>query len=254
MGGVSLGENNKHANQLTVGILGGLGPEATVECYKSIIDQTPAKNDQEHLHILIDNNPKIPDRTKAILKGGSSPVPKMKTSARRLQVAGADFLIIPCNTAHYFLEKIEKAIEIPILNMVQATVNELTDATSAGLLATSGTIKTGLYQNYVKGQAEIITPSQKYQEVVMEVIYGEEGIKSGYKNERLKEKLLAAINHLKEKGAEAIISGCTEIRLVLETSDLEGTKLLLPIDIVARETVHRALMGERPKYLDDDFH
>ncbi|GAH53208.1 unnamed protein product, partial [marine sediment metagenome] len=104
-----------------IGILGGMGPEATVDLFHKIIKFTPAKKDQDHFRIIIDNNPKIPDRTAAILGKGEDPLPALQETARNLEKAGVDFIIIPCNTAHYFLPQIQKSVNIPVLNMIEET-------------------------------------------------------------------------------------------------------------------------------------
>jgi len=104
-----------------IGILGGMGPEATVALYKRILDRTPAKRDQDHLRVIIDSNPKIPDRTAAIVGKGESPLPMMTEGVRNLERVGADFLIIPCNTAHHWLSELRKAVSIPIIDMVGET-------------------------------------------------------------------------------------------------------------------------------------
>jgi len=223
-----------------VGILGGMGPEATLECYESIIDHTPARTDQEHLHIIVDNNSGIPDRTKAILSDGEDPLPLLISSAKRLETAGADFLVIPCNTAHYFIDSIREVIDIPLLNMIRATLEDLPRDSRAGLLATTGTIETGIYENYARRGIEMIYPEREYQRMVMNAIYGEKGIKAGYKSSELKESLINVTNHLRERGASRIIAGCTEIRLVLDYSDLPDIELLKPIDIIAKRAIKRA--------------
>lgn len=242
-----MGRDRLYEKQM-IGILGGMGPEATVECYKSIIDQTPAETDQQHLPIVIINNPQIPDRTEAILYDGASPVPTLRESAKRLEGAGADFIIMPCNTAHYFVDKIEQYIEIPILNMIKATIDALDPGSTVGLLATNGTIKTGIYEDYSQEKVDLVTPQKQYQEIVMEVIYGKKGIKAGYKNQALKKKLLTVVEAMKEKGATATIAACTEIRLVLSDSDLDDMEmdLLTPIDIVSKEAIALARKG-RPR-------
>ncbi len=217
-----------------------MGPEATRECFDSVIKHTPAKKDQDHLQVIIDNNPQIPDRTEAILGEGKSPVPLLRRSARRLEKAGADFIIMPCNTAHYFVDEVRKSVDIPILDMVKATVNKLSPGSKTGLMATTGTIKTSIYQEYAQKGVDIITPSERYQEIVMKVIYGKNGIKAGYKNERLKKKLKVVAKHLKEKGVKSIIAGCTEIRLVLNQADLSDLDLITPIDVIAKKAVSRA--------------
>lgn len=230
---------NKTSSQLITGILGGMGPEATLECFKSIINQTPAETDQEHLPVIIDNNPQIPDRTEAILQDGVSPVPLLQKSALRLEKAGAGFIIIPCNTAHYFIDEVEKVVDIPILNMIMATIEKLQPNSIAGLLATSGTIETGVYEKYSRerGNVDIVTPKERDQNIVMEVIYGEKGIKAGYKTKNHKNKLLKVVAGLKKRGAQAIIAGCTEIRLVLSSSDLDNLNLLTPIDIISKRAI-----------------
>jgi len=230
-------KNNKRG---VIGILGGMGPEATLECFESIINHTPASTDQDHLHIIVDNNTGITDRTEAILNEGEDPVPSLRSSAKMLESAGVDFLVIPCNTAHYFINRIREVVNIPVLNMIRSTIEELPQNSKAGLLATSGTIETGIYRNYAQETVEIIYPDEEYQNMVMKVIYGKNGIKAGYKDSGLTESLMKVANHLKEKGANRIIAGCTEIRLVLDNSDFDDIELLKPIDIIAEKSVEKA--------------
>ena len=104
-----------------IGILGGMGPEATIDLFTKIVKSTKAKKDQDHLRILIDNNPKIPDRTLAIQKKGPSPLPRLIQSAKTLEKAGADFIIIPCVTAHYYVDRLQKRVNIPILHIAEET-------------------------------------------------------------------------------------------------------------------------------------
>ena len=104
-----------------LGIVGGMGPMATVECFRMIVENTMSSNDQDHIRILIDNNTCVPDRTKAILDNGDSPVPYLVDSANKLKSIGADFVIIPCNTSHYFIDEIKDKCSIYILNMIEET-------------------------------------------------------------------------------------------------------------------------------------
>jgi aspartate racemase len=137
-----------------IGILGGMGPEATIDLFYKIIKFTPAEKDQDHLRIIIDNNPKIPDRTAAILGKGKDPLPALQETAKNLEKAGADFIIIPCNAAHYFLSSIQESVKIPILNMIKETVKETQKKNSSikkvGLLASIGTYKTKIYHQHFK--------------------------------------------------------------------------------------------------------
>jgi len=138
-----------------IGILGGMGPQATVDLYNEIIRQTPIKEEQDHLPIIIFSNPKVPDRTKALIAGGEDPLPHLIYSARVLEKAGADFIIIPCNTAHHYLPQMQKAVSIPILNMIAETADFIKQRypqkKRVGLLATTGTIKVGIYSTHCPG-------------------------------------------------------------------------------------------------------
>ncbi|MCA1705022.1 MAG: amino acid racemase, partial [Actinobacteria bacterium] len=101
-------------SKLTVGVLGGMGPLATAEFMRLLVASTPAKRDQEHLHVIVDSNPMIPNRTAALLHGGEDPTPMLVESARLLESAGAEILAMPCNTAHCFLADIQAAVSIPV--------------------------------------------------------------------------------------------------------------------------------------------
>ena len=227
----------------TIGIVGGVGPYATVDLFLKIIKATPAQRDQDHLRIIIDNNPQIPDRTEAILGKGLSPLPKMIETAKNLESAGADFIVIPCNTAHYFLRGLEAEISIPVLNMVEETRRTVKEefplAGKVGLLATTGTIKSGIYHKaFEKIDWEVVVPDRISQEAVMDAIYGEEGIKAGYFEEPRK-KIIKVARSLIDKGAKVILAGCTEIPLVLKSEDL-SVPVLDPTHILAKAAVREA--------------
>ena len=139
----------------TIGILGGMGPEATIDLFTKLVKSTKVKKDQDHLRILIDNNPKIPDRTLAIQKKGPSPIPRLIQSAKLLERAGADFIIIPCVTVHHFYDRLQERVDIPILHIVEETWKfirtQLKGIHCIGVLATTGTIQTGLFQRFFSG-------------------------------------------------------------------------------------------------------
>lgn len=224
----------------TVGIIGGMGPMATIDLYKKITLNTKAERDQDHLHILIDSNTKIPDRTNFILNGGESPLPELERSAQRLAQAGCDFLIIPCNTSHYFYDTLTRSVSIPILNLPDTSVEHICErfgkGVRVGVLATDGTLRSGIYDQYLhKYGLEVVKP-KRHQRSVMEYIY--EGIKKNnldYPTEGLK----AAIAEMEEQGAEAFILGCTEFSVV---SDLElfDERFIDPLSVLARKTVSEA--------------
>lgn len=231
-----------------IGILGGMGPEATVFLFRRIVEATGAARDQDHLRIIIDNNPKIPDRTPAILGLGESPVPLMVSTARNLEHAGADFIVIPCVSAHHFIDSLQEAISIPILSIVDAVIAELgrnsPTLDTVGLLATSGTITGGHFQRGLEDAGYVVkvpTPSDQ-EKLVMEAIYGERGIKAGFLSAENKERLMEASHRLVGSGAQGIIAGCTEVPLVLSQEDL-SFPLFDCLLILAREAVKEASEG-----------
>ena len=208
-----------------IGIMGGMGPEATRDLFAKIIANTPAKSDQEHLPVIAFNFPRVPDRTANIIGNGPDPVPAMLEMARGLERAGADFIIIPCISAHYFLDRLRAQSPLPILSAFEATAEAIMlcpGVTTVGLLATTGTVKGGRFAG-VLAQSGLVAamPDDGHQAMVMEAVYG--GIKSDPTGEHRgehKELLLRAADHLTRRGAQGIIAGCTEIPLALKQEDL----------------------------------
>ena len=204
-----------------IGILGGMGPAATSDLLSRIIKLTKAKKDQDHIHVIVDNNPKISDRTQAIFEKGESPVPALIESGKMLEWANADFIIIPCNTAHFFYDELKGHLRIPIVHMIREVAKkihkEYPDIRKVGLLSTQGTIKAGLYQKELGDFGmDIIKPDEKVQDMVTEAIFGTEGIKCGCLQGKSKKLIYNAIDNLILNGAELIIGGCTEIPLVVD--------------------------------------
>jgi aspartate racemase len=200
----------------TIGILGGMGPAATVDLMNKITEMTDAKRDQDHVRILVDSNTNIPDRTDAILHGGEDPVPQMLESARLLEAAGADFLIIPCNTAHYFIPQIKDEINIPILDMHAETARLLADRgiRKAAVLATDGTVQSGLYEKVLSEyDIKVVYPLKEQQKTVMSLVY--DFIKRGVKDRgQLPVIEMAKItDDLRRRGAEVLLLACTELPL-----------------------------------------
>lgn len=234
-----------HKESLTIGIIGGMGPAATVDLFGKIVSKTPARRDQDHIRVLVDSNPKIPDRTNALFNGGPDPVPAMLESAVALQKAGADFLVVPCNTAHVFVERFKHELQVPFLSMIESTAEYVRknypDVKKVGLLGTDGTIKAGVYKDIFAGYGmKIISPSEDTQkQCVMESIYGEEGIKAGF-TEVPRVRLASAANEMVAAGAEVILMACTEIPLAMCKEDVEAP-LLDPTAILAEAAVKKAL-------------
>jgi aspartate racemase len=228
-----------------IGILGGMGPEATIDLFTKIVKGTRVRRDQDHLRIVIDNNPKIPDRTLAIQGHGPSPLPALIESAKVLEKAGADFIVIPCVTAHHFHPGLQKRLRIPVLHIIEETMKHIRSRLKGirriGLIATTGTVHTGFIQRaFSASRIELILPSPRVQEVrVMEAIYGKEGIKAIGPSAHSRRLILTACNALIRQGAEAILAGCTEIPLVLKDGDLP-VPVIDPISILARAAIERA--------------
>ncbi|MGQ9647059.1 MAG: aspartate/glutamate racemase family protein [Thermodesulfobacteriota bacterium] len=229
-----------------IGILGGMGPEATIDLFMKIVKGTKVRKDQDHLRILIDNNPKIPDRTRAIQKRGPSPLPYLIRSAKVLEKAGADFIVIPCVTAHYYYESLRRRIKIPILHLVEETVKytltQLKGVRKIGLIATTGTVHTGLFQRaFCETGIVLVLPTPDIQKKwIMEAIYGEKGIKAVGPSEDSRRLLIKASQKLMDHGAQAVIAGCTEVPLVLKEGDL-SIPIIDPVSILAEAAIKRAL-------------
>ena len=204
-----------------IGIIGGMGPLATADLFKKIILNTQADKDQDHLRILIDNNTDIPDRTAAILYGGEDPRPQLVHSAKTLSAMGAQILVMPCNTAHYFYNDIQKNVDVPVLSMIELTQKALTKRgiRTVGLLATEGTIRSGIYQKVLADAGvEVVTPSDEEQVAITNLIY--RGVKAGdYGYDTTDAQ--AVMERLLERGAEILILGCTELPLAMEMYDLD---------------------------------
>ena len=229
-----------------IGILGGMGPEATAELFMNIIRATPAKKDQDHIRVIIDSNSKIPDRTSAIMGKGPSPLPEIVRTAENLEKAGVDFIIIPCNTAHYFYGELSKSVRVPILNMVELTAEAIHEKFSGirrvGLIATTGTVKSGIYHRALgKYGFEVLWPPWRLQDRVMEAIYSY--IKTGRISEG-KVIIGSVASELVEGGAEAVICGCTEVSLVLKEGDIP-VPVVDPLQILAKTAVTTALGGDQ---------
>lgn len=235
-----------------IGLVGGLGPAATVDLYDKIVKASPAKTDQKHYKVIVEQNPQIPDRTAYLLNGGTDPTLALYAACRKLEKDGADIILIPCNTAHAFFESIAPHLKAKMINMQQTTLEEIIEKLGkdkpVGLMATDGTVKTGIYKNKADQMGiTLVTPEPKYQALVMEAIYGPKGAKAGFTDGVCREQLLEAGRHLvRDKGAASLILGCTELPLILDECELmdigEGLKATIvdPTSAVARRAVKAA--------------
>lgn len=222
----------------TIGIIGGMGPAATADLYMRIIDATDAQTDGEHLHVIIDGNTAIPDRTAAILRGGPDPAEELCGSACRLEVAGAELLVMSCNTAHYFYDRITPHISVPFLHMPRETAKEAERRgyRAVALLATDGTCEAGVYQRAFETEApqiRLIRPDADGQKRIMSLIY--DNVKAG-RYDMPKEEIDALLAQLKGCGAEAFILGCTELPLAFRHYGFDA-EILDPTMVLARAAV-----------------
>ncbi|MBL7113420.1 MAG: amino acid racemase [Bacteroidales bacterium] len=210
--------------KIILGIFGGMGPEATADLYKQIIELTPAEKDQDHIPTLIYSLPQVPERTASIRNQDTSIIPFIVEGVTRLEKAGASFIAIPCNTVHYYYDQMQDAVSIPIIHMIRETVNEVRmlfpDAGNVGLLATTGTIESGLYEKeLIKNGFKVIIPDDNIEkDKVMKAVFG---IKAGTEKIINEDLLAEAGQHLIDKGAEVIILGCTEIPLAFNPSRVD---------------------------------
>ena len=233
----------------TIGIIGGMGPAATADLMKKITDMTDADCDQEHIHLLIDSNTNIPDRTAAILHGGRDPVPEMLASAKRLESAGAELLIMPCNTAHWFLPELKKESGVPFLNMPVETARLLRErgVETAAVLATDGTVQSGLYEEALRAEGILaIYPDDRQQETVMSLIY--DYIKRGILDPaKLPHDEMSEIcSDLRSRGAQALLLACTELPVAFGIMELFENDCVDPTSVLAAAAIKAAGALVRP--------
>ncbi|NNG00870.1 MAG: aspartate/glutamate racemase family protein [Desulfobacteraceae bacterium] len=223
-----------------VGILGGMGPAATIDLMARILRHTPTVNEQEHIRCVVDNNPKIPSRIAAILEGsGKSPAPELVSMAQGLERWGVNFLAIPCNTAHYYYTKIANAVKIPVLNMIDLTVDEFVrrfpDTPKVGVLGSTAVVKTGLYaRKFQKFGVMVVDLPPDIQEQLLGLI---KAVKAGVDDSPIRSAFYKICEHIRNAGAEVAIIGCTELSVIngnLPVSTIDAAEIL------AREIVATA--------------
>ena len=227
----------------TVGILGGMGPEATVDLMRRVIAGTPAQDDADHIRMLVDSNPRVPSRIEALIEGtGESPVPCLVEMAMGLAAQGADFLVIPCNTAHHYHAEIAAAVDVPVLNMIEMTTRDAgstcPDLTRAGLLASSALPRIRLYEPWFERLGVgVLYPGSGVQRELMALI---RAVKAGRFAPRQVAACDRAAEDLHAQGAQCLVVACTELSVVAErlSTDLP---VLDAADVLARAVIREAL-------------
>lgn len=245
---------NAPAPAFRLGVVGGVGPAATVDFMSKLIASTPASRDQDHMAMQVQHEPQIPDRTACLLHGGADPTIALLAACERLQAAGAHAIAIPCNTAHAFLPAIAGRLEVPVIDMPRETLRWIRSThphlSRVGLLATSGTVASGIYQRAAQETGiQCITPDPARQALVMEAIYGVDGVKAGFRSGPCRARMVEAIGHLAAEGAEIFILGCTEIPLLFPERELAlagGARVPL---VDSAEVLARRCVQERERHL-----
>ncbi len=221
----------------TLGILGGLGPMSGVRFCEMIVEHTLAATDQEHINFLLSSRADTPDRTAYILgRSTENPAPVMKREVSRLIEAGADLIVIPCNTAHYFYREIAKISSVPILNIIESTVEfcAFRGIERVGILATEGTILSGAYRSVLEArEMEYLSPSAEEQDLISRMIYEE--IKQGKLPSP--EELYRVADSLCARGAQTVVLGCTELSLLKRAFALSEERFTDSLEVLAASAI-----------------
>lgn len=229
-----------------LGIIGGVGPEASNYFVSLLIKlrRKDAKTDQDHIPFLLFNNPQIPDRTSYLLYSGENPLPELVATGMVLKNAGATFIVIPCNTAHAFVEQVESMVGLEVLNMIRLTAEHIVEKygtkVTVGILGTDGTMKSKLYEKtfaVVSKDAIVIVPDEAMQKKVMGAIYD---IKASSVNNSNFSILHEAAEELVRRGAQIVILGCTEIPLALTKSNCVFP-IVDPMEILAQKAIEKVI-------------
>lgn len=219
----------------TIGIIGGMGPAATIDLLTKIYANSTAKCDQGHVRVLADIDPSIPDRTEAIINNnGEQVTAHLLKNARGLIAQGAQLLAMPCNTAHAFADQLTENISVPLISIIEVTINYILDLGTGciGLMATDGTLAARLYIEQLRARGiQVLVPQAGEQASLMQAIYA---FKGG-ERESSTETAVSVYNQLKLKGAEAVIAGCTELPILLA-----GQSVIDPTQLLAKELVRLA--------------
>lgn len=231
----------------TLGVIGGLGPMATAYFLQLVVQMTNANKDQEHLDVTILNRPSIPDRTSYILdRTKPSPLPPICEAAKQLEDMGCCCIAIPCITSHYFFEEFSASVKIPFVNIVEETAAYLKarGVKKAGILATIGTVRSGLFQRALEKQGiAYVLPDEEGQKLVMELIYDD--VKAGKPVELGKFEKVSQM--LRKMGSECNILGCTELSLIKRDYPL-GSGFLDAMEVLAHASVLKCGKQIKPEY------
>ncbi len=238
-----------------LGVIGGMGPAATAEFFARFVRAVPARAEADHPRVLIDCDPGIPDRTRALTGAGPSPGPRLAAAAQGLMRAGAQVLAMPCNTAHHWFPEIEQAAGVPVLHMIRLAARAARERwgarTRVGVLATKGTLAAGLYETALRDQdMEPVPPTDReVDELLMPAIYGAQGVKTRGPSPEARAQVTAAGRALAGRGAGALLLGCTELSLLVDPgSPCAGLPVLDALEVLVQAAVARVSDAHADEY------
>jgi aspartate racemase len=223
------------------GVMGGMGPDATVDFMARVCALTDSGRDQDHVHMIVDQDPSVPNRSQAIRDDSTGVTEALGVMAKRLEDSGADFLVLVCNTAHVFLDEVHANTSIPFIHLIDESVKEIDrlrpDAKTVGVMATDGCLVTNIYQDAIKASGrEVLEPEGDELAELMRLITE---IKAGNQGEDIAAGIQALANALVDKGAEVIIAGCTEIPIVFK-GDNFAVPVVASTYVLAQRTLEYA--------------
>jgi len=236
-------------DEKVVGIIGGMGPEATVDLMARVIKATPASDDVDHIRMIVDNNPKVPSRIKALIEGtGESPVPCLQSMARKLADWGADFLAIPCNTAHFYHGDVQKEVTIPLLNMIDLATQHLKESCpgleTVGLLASTAVLNLGLYKKaFAQAGIRLLEPDADAQDRLMTAI---RQVKTSTYGMEEVDNLQKAVDNLVAQGAQVLLVACTELSII--QSQIQPQVRLYDASQILAEAIVSTVKGQGEHY------
>ena len=219
-----------------LGILGGMGPAASAEYITRLIQQTQANCDQEHIPFVLWNEPRTPDRSTSLRNGDDRPLPYLLQGIQVLKDAGCNFIVIPCNTAHFWYDELIK-FQVPIIHIVDSVAYSLCDADvdsgTIGVMGTQATIELGLYQRHLTDWNCIVPSQEEMDNIVQPAI---DLVKAGdmVKSHAM---LMSVVDSLIARGAKAVVLGCTEIPLAIREDNQNGRPLINSIDSLVKAAI-----------------
>ncbi len=229
------------AGSRVVGILGGMGPSATVDFYAKLVRHTPAQRDQDHLRVVIWADPTVPSRQDALLAGGTDPTPWLEEGVRHLVGSGAQLVVVPCNTIHAYLGPVLAAKKVEFISIIDTTVRAIQrrGAGTVGLLATDGALASKVFQTaFAAAGIEWLLPTPSQQETLMGVV---DAVKAGRSGQPLHAQVQEVLADLRQRGVATTITGCTEISALLGDLPVgDDVDVIDPALELALRTIERA--------------